>query len=104
VVPEAVLRLCKNLDLDPGEIGALVTNQPNRLFLRDWRKRLGVDRSRHFDTFDRYGNLYGAGVPVTTEHALRAGELHEGDLLILAGFAHAGDFAAAAAVRWGRAS
>ncbi|MEV6010494.1 3-oxoacyl-[acyl-carrier-protein] synthase III C-terminal domain-containing protein [Streptomyces sp. NPDC051976] len=65
---------------------------------------LGVDAARHFDTFDRFGNLYGAAVPINLDHALRDGRLHDGDLVMMSGFAHAGDFAAAAAVRWSAAA
>ncbi|CAM5279237.1 hypothetical protein SALBM135S_08618 [Streptomyces alboniger] len=63
-----------------------------------------MDDKRHLDTFDRCGNLYGAAVPVTLDQAARDGELRDGDLVVMSGFAHAGDFAAAAAVRWNGAS
>lgn len=100
LVPELVSELCERIDVRPGDIDVLVTNQPNRLFLRNWRRALGIDPRRHLDTFDRFGNLYGAGVPVTLDHAVRAGDVRDGDLVVCAGFAHAGDFAAAAALRW----
>ncbi|WDZ86439.1 3-oxoacyl-ACP synthase III family protein [Micromonospora cathayae] len=100
LVPEVVGRLCARLGVPTSAIDLLVTNQPNRLFLRHWRDALGLDPARHPDTFDEYGNLFGAAVPVTLAEALRQGRPHPGDLLVLAGFAHAGDIAAAAAVRW----
>jgi 3-oxoacyl-[acyl-carrier-protein] synthase-3 len=101
VVPMLVSELCEKLETSPADIDLLVTNQPNRIFLKNWREALGVDPARHLDTFDRFGNLMTASVPVTLDHALRAGKLRAGDLLVAAGFAHAGDFAAAAAIRWG---
>uniref|UniRef100_UPI0034E01266 3-oxoacyl-ACP synthase III family protein n=1 Tax=Streptomyces flavofungini TaxID=68200 RepID=UPI0034E01266 len=104
LVPELVGELCAALGEDPSAIDVLVTNQPNRIFLRNWRQALDVDEKRHLDTFDRFGNLYGAAVPVTLDQAARAGELRDGDLVVMSGFAHAGDFAAAAAVRWNGAS
>jgi 3-oxoacyl-[acyl-carrier-protein] synthase-3 len=100
LVPEIVRDLCQRIDVTPAEIDVLVTNQPNRIFLRNWREALEIDPARHLDTFDRFGNLYGAGAPVTLDHAVREGAVREGDLIVLAGFAHAGDFAAAAALRW----
>lgn len=100
LVPEIVRGLCSRIDVSPDEIDRLVTNQPNRLFLRNWREELGIDADRHLDTFDRFGNLYGAGVPVTMDHAVREGTIRDGDLVVIAGFAHAGDFSAAAALRW----
>lgn len=101
LVPELVVDLCGRLDLRPADIDVLITNQPNRIFLRTWRAALGLEPRRHLDTFDRYGNLYGAGAPVTLADAVAAGRVKDGDLVVLAGFAHAGDFAAAAAIRWG---
>jgi 3-oxoacyl-[acyl-carrier-protein] synthase-3 len=100
LVPEVVRRVCARIGAEPADIDVLITNQPNRIFLRNWRRALGIDPARHLDTFDRFGNLYGAGVPITLDHAVRAGRLRAGDLCVMAGFAHAGDFAAAAALRW----
>ncbi|MCT2583669.1 3-oxoacyl-ACP synthase [Actinophytocola sp. S1-96] len=100
LVPELVRELCDKIGVRVEDIGLLVTNQPNRIFLMKWRNTLGLSPDRHFDTFDRYGNLYAAGVPVTLATAAAEGRLRDGDLVVLAGFAHAGDFAAAAAVRW----
>ncbi len=100
LVPELVGDLCKRIDMSPADIDVLITNQPNRIFLRTWQTALGLEPHRHLDTFDRYGNLYGAGAPVTFADAVATGAVKDGDLVVLAGFAHAGDFAAAAAVRW----
>ncbi|OLF10440.1 3-oxoacyl-ACP synthase [Actinophytocola xinjiangensis] len=100
LVPEMVTDLCKRIDLSPDDIDVLITNQPNRIFLRTWRDALGLEPERHLDTFDALGNLYGAGAPVTFAQAVRDGQVRDGDLVVVAGFAHAGDFAAAAAVRW----
>src|SRR5262249_29272550 len=79
----------------------LVTNQPNRVFLRNWREALEVPKSKHVDTFDKCGNLFGAGIPVNLEAAIRDGLVASGDVIMMAAFAHAGDFAGAAAVRGG---
>ena len=100
LVPELVEELCARLDISVADIDALVTNQPNRIFLRNWREALGLPPERHLDTFDRFGNLYGAGVAVTLDYAAREGRIADGALVVVAGFAHAGDFAAAAALRW----
>jgi 3-oxoacyl-[acyl-carrier-protein] synthase-3 len=100
LVPRLVREVCATIGIQPTEITALITNQPNRQFLRRWDQELGLDPARHVDTFDRFGNLYGAGVTVTLDHAVREHRVRDGDLVMLAGFAHAGDLAAAAAVRW----
>jgi 3-oxoacyl-[acyl-carrier-protein] synthase III len=100
VVPEVVKGLFDDLGLNIADIDVLITNQPNRIFLRKWRDALAVPKDKHLDTFDRFGNLYGAGVAVTLEHAAREGRIPDGALVVTAGFAHAGDFASAAALRW----
>lgn len=102
LVPELVQELCLDLGLAVADIDVLITNQPNRIFLRNWRDALGLPAERHLDTFDRFGNLYGAGVAVTMTDAARAGRIPDGALVVTAGFAHAGDFASAAALRWHR--
>lgn len=101
LVPEVVTDLCRRLGVATGDIDVLVTNQPNRTFLRNWREALRLPADRHPDTFDDCGNLFGAAIPVTLDRAVRAGRVRDGDLVVLGGFAHAGDFAGAAAVRWG---
>lgn len=100
LVPEVVTAVCEQIEAQPTDIDVLVTNQPNRVYLRNWREAIGLEPDRHLDTFDRYGNLLCAGVPVTLDHAIRAGDVKDGDLVVVAGFAHAGDFASAAAFRW----
>lgn len=104
LVPEVVHGLCRRLGIASRELDMLITNQPNKTFLRNWREALELPPERHPDTFDEYGNMFGAAVPVTFERAIRTGQVHEGDLVMLAGFAHAGDFAGAAAIRWGQAA
>ncbi|MCV7378868.1 3-oxoacyl-ACP synthase [Mycobacterium alsense] len=100
-VPEVALAVCDRIDLSPKDIDLFVTNQPNRVFLRNWRDALELPKSRHVDTFDECGNLFGAGIPINLDRALSGGQVRAGDVIMMAGFAHAGDFAGAAAVRWG---
>jgi 3-oxoacyl-[acyl-carrier-protein] synthase-3 len=100
-VPEVALAVCDRIGLPAKEIDLLVTNQPNRVFLRNWREALEVPPERHRDTFDECGNLFGAGIPINLDRAITDGQLKAGDLVMMAAFAHAGDFAGAAAVRWG---
>jgi 3-oxoacyl-[acyl-carrier-protein] synthase-3 len=100
-VPEVAYAVCDRIGLAPKDIGLLVTNQPNRVFLRNWREALELPESRHRDTFDECGNLFAAGVPVNLDRAITDGQVEKGDVVMMAAFAHAGDFAGAAAVRWG---
>ena len=100
-VPEVALAVCDRIGLHSKDIDLLVTNQPNRVFLRNWREALEVPPERHRDTFDECGNLFGAGIPVNLDRAMSDGQVNPGDVVMMAAFAHAGDFAGAAAIRWG---
>jgi 3-oxoacyl-[acyl-carrier-protein] synthase-3 len=100
-VPEVTLAVCDRIGVNSKDIDLLVTNQPNRVFLRNWREALELPKERHRDTFDECGNLFAAGIPVNFDRAITDGQLKTGDIVMMAAFAHAGDFAGAAAVRWG---
>ncbi|MBV9318965.1 MAG: 3-oxoacyl-ACP synthase [Mycobacterium sp.] len=100
-VPEVALAVCDRINLRSKDVDLLVTNQPNRVFLRNWREALEVPPDRHRDTFEECGNLFGAGIPVNLDRAISDGQLKAGDVVLMAAFAHAGDFAGAAALRWG---
>ncbi len=100
-VPEVSYAVCNRIGVQPKDIDLLVTNQPNRAFLRNWREALELPRERHVDTFDECGNLFAAGIPVNLDRAISDGRVRAGDVVLMAAFAHAGDFAGAAAVRWG---
>src|SRR6185295_2953045 len=98
IVPEMVALACQNAGVRTRDIDLLVTNQPNPIFLRNWREALELLPETHHDTFDKYGNLFGAALPINIEDALAAGKLRPDTLLALGGFAHAGDFTAAAII------
>ena len=101
-VPEVVLAVCDRIGMQPKDLDLLITNQPNRVFLRNWREALELPKDRHVDTFDDYGNLFAAGIPINLDRAITDGRLKAGDVVMMAAFAHAGDFAGAAAVEMGR--
>lgn len=100
-VPEVSYAVCDRIGVKPPDLDLLVTNQPNRVFLRNWRDALELPPERHVDTFDACGNLFAAGIPVNLDRAIERGRLEPGGVVLMAAFAHAGDFAGAAAVRWG---
>ncbi|MGV0813564.1 3-oxoacyl-[acyl-carrier-protein] synthase III C-terminal domain-containing protein [Mycolicibacterium boenickei] len=100
-VPEVSYAVCDRIGVQPKDIDLFVTNQPNRVFLRNWREALELPPERHVDTFDECGNLFAAGIPVNLDRAVGGGRVKAGDTVLMAAFAHAGDFAGAAAVRWG---
>jgi 3-oxoacyl-[acyl-carrier-protein] synthase-3 len=100
IVPDVIFAACRNAELPVSDIDTLITNQPNRIFLRNWREALQLPKEKHVQTFERHGNLFGAALPICLEEALNTGQLTPRSNLVLGGFSHAGDFAAAAVVRW----
>lgn len=104
-VPEVAAAVCARVGIKSKDVDLFVTNQPNRVFLRNWSEALEIPRERHRDTFHECGNLFGVGIPVNFDAAVGDGQVKAGDTVLMAGFAHAGDFAAAAAIQWaGRAA
>ncbi|MET9030900.1 3-oxoacyl-[acyl-carrier-protein] synthase III C-terminal domain-containing protein [Nocardia sp. NPDC004168] len=101
IVPEVVRTICERIKMKTSQLDLLVTNQPNRTFLQNWRNSLELPAQRHPDTFEECGNLFGSAMPLTFDYAVTSGLVQEGAVVMFAGFAHAGDFAAAAALRWG---
>jgi 3-oxoacyl-[acyl-carrier-protein] synthase-3 len=100
IVPEVIREACRRAGLSTSAIGTLITNQPHNLFLRNWREALQVPAERQVSTFERHGNLFGAALPILLEEAIDSGRLKANSHLVLGGFAHAGDFAAAAVIHW----
>jgi 3-oxoacyl-[acyl-carrier-protein] synthase-3 len=101
MVPRVALAVCDRIGVKSKDLDLLVTNQPNRLFLRNWSDALEVPPERHRDTFSECGNLFAVGIPVNFDAAINDSQVKPKDIVMMAGFAHAGDFAAAAAIRWG---
>ncbi len=100
MVPEIVREACTAAGIAVHDLDLLITNQPNPIFLRNWREALELPAEKHHDTFAVYGNLFGAALPIDIDDACARGKLRPGHLLALGGFAHAGDYTAAAVIRW----
>jgi len=100
LVPEVVQEACREASISSDDIDWLITNQPNRIFLQNWREALAVPAERHLHTFEEHGNLFGAAIPICLEAALETGDLDRGAHLAIGGFSHAGDYAGAAIIEW----
>lgn len=100
LVPEAVREACAAAHVHPRELELVVTNQPSSMFVRNWREALELAPGKLHDTFDSYGNLFGAALPINLDDAIARGKLATGGLVAMGGFSHAGDFSAAAVFNW----
>jgi 3-oxoacyl-[acyl-carrier-protein] synthase III len=100
LVPDAVERVLRAAELALADVDLLVTHQPNRFFLDEWRARIGARPEQCFDTLETCGNLFQGSIPVTLAAALNAGRLRRGDALALGTFSMGGEYVSAMALRW----
>lgn len=99
-VPEMIYQSIKKAGKNIKQLDYLITNQPNKTFLRNWREAVLLPPEKHLDTFEKYANLFGAGIPVTLAEAMKAGKFQAGQLVCLAGFSHACDYSASLLIEW----
>jgi 3-oxoacyl-[acyl-carrier-protein] synthase III len=100
LVPNAVKAALEEAKLEPAQVDCLITHQPNRIFLRKWRRRIGVPAERSHDTLHKYGNMFQSSIPVTLADGLENGKIKRGDVLALGTFSWGGDLVAAMTLKW----
>jgi len=100
LVPEVMYQALEKAKLQPEDINYLLTNQPNRIFLRNWRESLMLEEHQHITSLAEHGNLFGSGIPINLCMGVKDGRIKPGGHMMLAGFSHAGDYSAAAIVEW----
>ena len=99
-VPDRIKEVCDINGKKISDIDFLITNQPNPVFLRNWREFAELPGEKMYHSFDKYGNLFGAAMPVNLSEALEKKLIKRGDLLCIAGFSHAGDYSSATLVQY----
>ena len=83
------------------DIALFVPHQANLRIMEAAASRLGLPPERVASVIDRTGNTSSASIPLALVDAVEQGRLHDGDLVLLAGFG-AGMTWASAVWRWGR--
>jgi 3-oxoacyl-[acyl-carrier-protein] synthase-3 len=99
-VPPTLNMLLKRAGVVPEDVQHFVPHQANGVMLRELVGDAHLENAVTHMTLDRYGNVGSASVPVTLDEAARSGALHDGDLVLLAGFG-GGMSVGAALLRWG---
>jgi 3-oxoacyl-[acyl-carrier-protein] synthase-3 len=102
-VPPALHMLLKRAGAVPEDVQHFIPHQANGVMLRELVAEAQLANAITHLTLDRYGNVGSASVPVTLDEAARSGALHDGDLVLLAGFG-GGMSVGAALLRWGPTS
>lgn len=93
---EEALARCE-LTID--RIRCIIPHQANRRIIDAVATRLGASPDRVFVNVDRYGNTSAASVAIALDEAVRSGQIHRGDLLLLLVFG-AGLTWGAAVIEW----
>ncbi|MFI8828836.1 3-oxoacyl-ACP synthase III family protein [Streptomyces sp. NPDC053431] len=102
-LPAFLDKLCVRSGVAMAEIDHFVPHQPNGVMLSRLVEECGLGRARTHRTLERYGNTGSASVAVTLDAAHRQGRIHDGDLVLLAGFG-GGMSLGAGLIRWGAAA
>jgi 3-oxoacyl-[acyl-carrier-protein] synthase III len=97
-VESAALSL-ERAKVDPAEVALFVPHQANWRIMTQVAERLGIPEDRVASVIETTGNTSSASIPLALVDALDAGRVHEGDVILLAGFG-AGMTWASAVWRW----
>ena len=90
----------RHANVDASEIALFVPHQANQRIMDAVAERLGVPEERIASVIEWTGNTSSASIPLALVDAADHDRLHEGDLVLLAGFG-AGMTFASAVWRWG---
>lgn len=85
-LPAMVKDVTDSCELTVSDIDLFVLHQANGRVLDDMSKKLGLQPEQVAVTVDRYGNTGAASIPITLDHAIRAGQAVPGSRVLLAGF------------------
>ena len=86
--------------VDVSDVDLMIPHQANIRIVNSIATHSGLDRSKVFTNLERYGNTAAASIPIALTEALTEGRIHEGDLVLLAGFG-AGMTWGSMLLRWG---
>jgi len=98
-VPPVLNDLLKRAGLTVEDVQHFVPHQANGMMLREVVELAGLRDAQTHVVLDRYGNTGSASIPIALDEAARSGALHDGDLVLLAGFG-GGMAVGATLIRW----
>lgn len=85
-VPPALDKIVTRHGAAISDVDCFVPHQANGVLLDALVERCGLSEARTARVVERLGNLGSASVPVALDHAVRRGEIGDGDLVLLAAF------------------
>ena len=101
IMGEVALRAVESVSLKAEDIDLLVPHQANLRIIDKAAERMGLPREKVVVNLDRFGNTSAASIPLALDMAVKAGRVHQGDLLVFVGFG-AGLTWGANVLRWSK--
>jgi 3-oxoacyl-[acyl-carrier-protein] synthase-3 len=101
IMGEIALRAIESAGLRPEDIDLLIPHQANIRIIDKAAERMGLPREKVVVNLDRFGNTSAASIPLALDMAVKAGRVHQGDLLVFVGFG-AGLTWGANVLRWSK--
>jgi 3-oxoacyl-[acyl-carrier-protein] synthase-3 len=98
-MPESVRAVLGTLGLGPADLSLLIPHQANLRISEMVQRDLGLRDDQVYNNIMQYGNTTAATIPIALDECVRAGRLHEGDLLVMTAFG-SGFMWGSAAMRW----
>ncbi len=86
VLEEAVRSALENAGLTTDDVAIIVPHQANIRIIDSAAKRLHIPADRWVINLQKYGNTSAGSIPLALNEAFEDGRLHEGDVVVLAGF------------------
>jgi 3-oxoacyl-[acyl-carrier-protein] synthase-3 len=96
---EAGQQTLKNAGLEAHAVDWWIPHQANSRIIEDARKSLGIPPERTINVVGQYGNSSAATIPIALAHALDAGQIRQGNVILFTAVG-AGLVSAGAIVRW----
>ncbi len=80
---EVALEVLERAGLAPSDVDLVVPHQANLRIINAVAEKLEFPRERIFVNVETMGNTSAASVPIALDEAVRAGRLHDGDVVLL---------------------
>lgn len=98
---ESSINVLKKAGLEKEEVDFLIPHQANIRIMEAARQRLELPVEKMSKTVHKYGNTSAASIPISIVEEVEAGNIKDGDVIVMVGFG-GGLTWGAIAMRWGR--
>ncbi len=79
---EVIDRALQTLNITPADLRFVIPHQSNLRIIESMRERMQLPREKMAINIDQYGNTSAASILLSLDAARRAGQIHEGDLVL----------------------